>query len=391
MRRGSSCTAAVVLCAALALPIASAGPASAVPRLPAPPAPTAAPAAPAADSAPVISPALAAAQAAAAQLTAKVAALRTATELAVEDYNEVAARLKVAQANHAIALRQLRSARAAQARADRIADQRVRDIYITGGPPGLLDLTVGTGPGMDPFHFFDDARFVLSQDRKRFAAAVTAATASAAAAQRMAATLATQQRLTREAAGAQRAVQAKLAAEERLLASASAEVQAVLAAEARAQQQAAESLAELVRDAQRRARSAGVALSADITLSPFLRQVLAGAESELGKPYRWGATGPAAYDCSGFVQHAFAAAGRALPRTSRQQWHAGPHPAIKDVQPGDLLFWANGSDPATIHHVAIYLGAGYMIAAPHTGSAVRVQPVYDSGFFGVTRIAPPAT
>jgi cell wall-associated NlpC family hydrolase len=118
--------------------------------------------------------------------------------------------------------------------------------------------------------------------------------------------------------------------------------------------------------------------------------VLAAAETELGKPYRWGATGPGSFDCSGLVQHVFAAAGVALPRTSRQQWYAGAHPANDDIRPGDLLFWADGDHPASIHHVAVYLGSGYMIAAPHTGALVRVQPVYDGGFFGVTRVAAPS-
>jgi peptidoglycan DL-endopeptidase RipA len=51
--------------------------------------------------------------------------------------------------------------------------------------------------------------------------------------------------------------------------------------------------------------------------------------------------------------------------------------AQEDLQPGDLLFWAyNTSDPATIHHVAIYLGrdtAGvdWMIDAPHTGATIQ--------------------
>ena len=69
---------------------------------------------------------------------------------------------------------------------------------------------------------------------------------------------------------------------------------------------------------------------------------------------------------------AYEQAGVQLPRTSRQQYLASPHVAQEDLQPGDLLFWAyNTSDPATIHHVAIYLGrdtAGvdWMIDAPHT-------------------------
>ena len=59
---------------------------------------------------------------------------------------------------------------------------------------------------------------------------------------------------------------------------------------------------------------------------------------------------------------------------------------LADLEPGDLLFWATDpSNPATIHHVAIYAGNGYMIAAPHTGADVTLQRVYLDGFIGATR------
>lgn len=383
MRR-STAKATHALIGALLLPVLAAAPAAAASSVPAPSAASAQPRV----AASAVSPELAAARKTAAALQAKVAALEVATELAVEHYNEVMADLKVARVRHAAATRTWQAARASQIRADRIADQRLRDIYISGGPPGLLDLTIGTPPGMDPFHSFDDARFFLAGDRQRFAAAAAAAATAAAAERVQAGTLASQERLTREAAASKAAVHRKLAAEQKLLASASAEVRAVLAAEQRAEQQAAAALAAVVQSARRKAGSAGVALSAT-TVTPFYKRVLAAAETELGKPYRWGATGPDSFDCSGLVQEVFAAAGVSLPRTSRQQWYSGPHPRTADLQPGDLLFWANGSDPATIHHVAIYLGAGYMIAAPHTGTVVQVQPVYDQGYFDATRVSAP--
>jgi NlpC/P60 family len=62
-----------------------------------------------------------------------------------------------------------------------------------------------------------------------------------------------------------------------------------------------------------------------------------------------------------------------------------------NLQAGDLLFWAyNTSDPATIHHVAIYLGrdsAGveWMIDAPHTGATIQVRRVYWTGYIGASR------
>jgi cell wall-associated NlpC family hydrolase len=100
------------------------------------------------------------------------------------------------------------------------------------------------------------------------------------------------------------------------------------------------------------------------------------ALGELGKPYVWGATGPNTYDCSGLILRAFEAAGIDLPRVSREQFDAGGHVPVKQAQPGDLLFYATDpSDPATIHHVALYMGDGQMVEAPYSGQSVRVRPV----------------
>ena len=120
-----------------------------------------------------------------------------------------------------------------------------------------------------------------------------------------------------------------------------------------------------------------------------LATILRAAENRIGAPYVWGATGPSAFDCSGLVGYAFNAAGVALPRTSEQLWFAGPHVPSTDARAGDLLFWANDpAAPTDIDHVAIYLGGGMMISAPHTGDVVHVAPVYGANFRGVVRVDP---
>jgi cell wall-associated NlpC family hydrolase len=100
------------------------------------------------------------------------------------------------------------------------------------------------------------------------------------------------------------------------------------------------------------------------------------ALGEVGKPYVWGATGPATYDCSGLIMRAFQSAGINLPRVSREQFYSGGHVPVAQAQPGDLLFYATDrNDPATIHHVVLYMGDGKMVEAPYSGEQVRVQPV----------------
>jgi peptidoglycan DL-endopeptidase CwlO len=113
------------------------------------------------------------------------------------------------------------------------------------------------------------------------------------------------------------------------------------------------------------------------------------ALAQLGDPYRWGATGPDTFDCSGLTSSAYRAAGVSIPRVSRAQWGAGPHVQLANLLPGDLVFFAdNPLDPATIHHVGMYIGNGLMVHAPHTGDVVRVASVWREGYVGATRIVP---
>lgn len=395
MRQAASGLTAVLVCTAV---LVTASPTLAAPSVPpvVHPSSTGAPA-PAAgsphgstSSAAVQSTALAAARRSADALQAKVDALQVETELAVEHYNAVATALHVAQGRHRRAAIERTKARQAQAAADRAADLRIRSLYISGGPPGLVEVTVNGAAGLELFNRFDDARAIVAQDRARLLASIAAAARSAAAERALAAALATQERLAAKAAAARKAVESKLATSQKLLASASKQVQQLLAAEQQAAARAAAALAADVRAAQSLNGGSGIAFSVGTALSPFVQRLLGAAEAQLGKPYQWGATGPSSYDCSGLTQSAFAAAGVALPRTSREQWLAGS-PVTGDVRPGDLLFWGSVlGDASSIHHVAIYVGSGYMIAAPHTGTVVQIQRVYTDGLFGVTRIAAPA-
>ena len=112
-------------------------------------------------------------------------------------------------------------------------------------------------------------------------------------------------------------------------------------------------------------------------------QAVAFAYAQLGKPYRWGATGPGTFDCSGLAQAAWAAAGVSIPRDTYEQWAALPHIATSTLQPGDLLYYDG------IGHVAIYVGDGYIIDAPQTGLDVEKIPMatawYAETFVGAAR------
>jgi peptidoglycan DL-endopeptidase CwlO len=111
-------------------------------------------------------------------------------------------------------------------------------------------------------------------------------------------------------------------------------------------------------------------------LDGVVAKTVAFAREQLGKPYLWGGTGPSAFDCSGLVMRAFGSAGVTLPRTSRQQFTIGAKLPREQARAGDLLFWAgNPANPATIHHVALYLGDGTILEAPEDDVPIRIRPL----------------
>ncbi|MHA6760521.1 C40 family peptidase [Streptacidiphilus sp. PAMC 29251] len=122
--------------------------------------------------------------------------------------------------------------------------------------------------------------------------------------------------------------------------------------------------------------------SANVPVSGRAAAAVAFARAQLGKPYVWGATGPGSFDCSGLTQAAWRAAGVSLPRTTYQQIDAGRRIPTSQLQPGDLVFYYSG-----ITHVALYVGGGRIIHAPHPGAAVEYAPVGEMPISGAVRPA----
>jgi cell wall-associated NlpC family hydrolase len=127
-----------------------------------------------------------------------------------------------------------------------------------------------------------------------------------------------------------------------------------------------------------------LAFEEDPGLSGTVVAALAYAARQLNTPYLWGGTGNGGFDCSGLAQAAYRTAGIALPRVAQDQYDAGPQvPGHSTVQPGDLIFF--GSGPTGIEHVGLYVGAGEMVDAPHSGALVRFDDAHWSGLVGATR------
>ena len=105
------------------------------------------------------------------------------------------------------------------------------------------------------------------------------------------------------------------------------------------------------------------------------------ALGQRGKPYRWGAEGPGAFDCSGLTWAAWRAAGVTIPRTAAGQL-AGLPRVRGGLRPGDLLIYRSAGP--TRRHVALVVGRGRMVEAPGRGIPVRSASLRP-GYLGAVR------
>jgi cell wall-associated NlpC family hydrolase len=110
-------------------------------------------------------------------------------------------------------------------------------------------------------------------------------------------------------------------------------------------------------------------------------RAVAFALAQRGKPYRWGAEGSAAFDCSGLTWAAWRAAGVAIPRTAAGQLARLPRVRGR-LRPGDLVIYP--SRGPSRRHVALVVGGGRMVEALGQGVPVRQVPL-RGGWLGAVR------
>jgi cell wall-associated NlpC family hydrolase len=99
------------------------------------------------------------------------------------------------------------------------------------------------------------------------------------------------------------------------------------------------------------------------------------------KPYVWGDEGPNTFDCSGLVYAAYRSAGLGWPNWDRLNsslyFSYTKHVPIKDLLPGDLLFYSYKGTVNTIHHISIYAGNGMMWEANSKGKGLLFSNIYS--------------
>ena len=104
------------------------------------------------------------------------------------------------------------------------------------------------------------------------------------------------------------------------------------------------------------------------------------AQQFVGSRYRWGGASPAGFDCTGFVMFVFSQFGVALPHNETGQLNSGDRIAADDLQPGDVLVFAN-TYRSGLSHVGIYIGDGQFVHAVDERHGVQINNLWD-GYWG---------
>jgi cell wall-associated NlpC family hydrolase len=302
---------------------------------------------------------------------ARVDQLVAQGEMVAEDYNAAGEELRRLEAQIGGLREEVAVATQRLEAAQKVLNARARSTYMHGSGDELLSMLVL--PELAP-----STRRVLFDVLESDARAVSDATAARA-------TIAAAERDLVTAIGHQQEVLADLGRRRAELTDLTTRIVAQLR---QADPQLRAAVAQLRSESEAQALVDWAAFGGDSSLNPSDRAMTAVrvALAQVGDPYVYGATGPSTFDCSGLMVFSYRAAGVALPRVSRDQYRLGHKVPLTALVPGDLVFWANDtSNPATVHHVAMYIGGGRIVHAPHPGDVVRMATIWQQGLIGAVR------
>ncbi|MFB9314182.1 C40 family peptidase [Nocardioides plantarum] len=124
--------------------------------------------------------------------------------------------------------------------------------------------------------------------------------------------------------------------------------------------------------------SAEAATSQRVHTSYALRvKAMKVALAQRGDPYRSGAAGPSAFDCSGLTKYSYGRLGRSLPRTT-DQLKASLKPVTKSRRaPGDIIIFVRGGNA---YHAGIYLGHNKIVHASRPGTPVKTEKIWTTAY-----------
>ena len=112
------------------------------------------------------------------------------------------------------------------------------------------------------------------------------------------------------------------------------------------------------------------------------------AKKYIGYSYKYGASGPTSFDCSGFTSYIFKQHGISLNRTAKAQYSNGVAVSRANLQPGDLVMF--GPSVSGINHVGIYIGGGKIVHAANPSRGVTIDTInsgyYNNNYVGARRV-----
>ena len=129
----------------------------------------------------------------------------------------------------------------------------------------------------------------------------------------------------------------------------------------------------------------------DGTASSSGQQIASFAQQYVGYPYAYAGEGPYAFDCSGFTKFVIQnTLGMDITHDMFTQIGMGQSVGMNELQPGDLVFFANTFRPG-LSHAGIYIGGGQFVHAENESTGVMVSDLnsdyYGSRWAGGTRLA----
>jgi len=109
--------------------------------------------------------------------------------------------------------------------------------------------------------------------------------------------------------------------------------------------------------------------------------VVATAQNYVGSRYRFGATGPRQFDCSGFVYYVHLKHNLDPGRTTTAQAQSGSRIKPAQAQPGDLLFFGKGRKMQHVGIVVSNNGRSLQMIHASTSRGVVIEDVYASDYW----------
>jgi len=302
------------------------------------------------------------------RVKAQIDDLDEKVEIASEDYNEANGKYKSITAKVKKTTARLKTLQAEQKKLQGHLETRADGMYRQG-PLGFLEILFGANSFEEFSTTWDFLQGLNEQDAQSVADLKTTRAEVAKASAELKKSQAEAKAERDVMAKRKTAIESQLAERQRLLKGIESEIAALEAA------------AEAARARQvTRYTPSGDSDYGDPGNEPR-SQVVAIAKSKLGSPYRWAASGPNVFDCSGFTMWVYAQVGVSLPHSSRAQINSGPRVSRANLKPGDLVFFGR----SVIHHVGIYVGGGQYIHAPRTGDVVKISSLDRSDYVGACR------